>query len=274
MTTRAAARPHQAALLGILNIVSAIPIVVLAFGVPSALVYPLVAIEGATVIVSDVVFLTMLQRPVGGEVLGRVFGIMDSIMVAGIMVGTILGPVLVGAFGLRPAMITAGLLVFVITGLALPKARAVDRTAAARTAELAELVRALERVDIFEGASRPTLEALADATTTESVAAGTIVIREGEPADDLFVIADGAMSVTSEGRELEGLATGDHFGEIGVIERRPRTATVVALVDSDLYRIRGDDFIRAVSEAPRLSGRFASSVTTRLRRTHHEALPG
>jgi MFS family permease len=247
---------------------------VLALGGSGAAVYPLVAVEGATVIVSDVVFMTMMQRTVRGDVLGRVFGIMDSIMVAGIMVGTVLAPLLVELVGLEAAMVTAGALVILITALASPKARAVDRQAATRATELADLIELLERVEIFEGASRPTLEALAAATTIQRVQAGTVVIREGDPADDLFVIASGTVKVTARGEMLGELGPGDHFGEIGVLERLPRTATVTATTGCELYRIAGDDFLRAVSEAPRMSGRFVATVATRLARTRHQGLGG
>ena len=270
---RAAARPHQAAILGFLNIASAVPIVVLAFGGSGAVVYPLVAIEGAAVIISDVIFMTLMQRTVRGDVLGRVFGIMDSIMVAGIMLGTVLAPLLAELAGLEAAMVAAGGLVAVITLLAFPKARAVDREAAARAAELASLIALLEQVEIFEGASRPTLEALAAATTIEHVPAGRVVIREGDPADDLFVIVSGTVRVSARREPLGELGPGDHFGEIGVLERLPRTATVAATTDSELYRIAGEDFLRAVSEAPRMSGRLVSTVATRLARTHPEHVP-
>jgi predicted MFS family arabinose efflux permease len=270
ITGRVAARPHQAAILGFLNIASSVPIVVLAFGGPAAAVYPLVAIEGATVIVSDVVFMTMMQRIVSGDVLGRVFGIMDSIMVAGIMVGTVVAPLIVEAAGLEAAMISAGALVVVITLLAFPKARAVDRRAAERAAELAGLVDLLERVEIFDDASRTTLEGLAASATRREIRAETIVIREGEEADDLFVIESGTMHVTARGEPLRELHADDHFGEIGVIERLPRTATVTASTDGVIYRISGEDFLRAVSEAPRMSGRFVTTMATRLARTHPE----
>jgi Cyclic nucleotide-binding domain/Transmembrane secretion effector len=274
VTGRVAARPHQAAILGALNIVSALPIMLLALGGSAAVVYPLVAVEGATVIISDVVFMTMMQRTVRGEVLGRVFGIMDSIMVAGIMVGTVLAPLLVELAGLEAAMVAAGGLVIVITAIAYPKARAVDREASARATELAQLIRLLERVEIFEGASRPTLEALAAATTIERVPAGTVVIREGDPADDLFVIASGTVRVSAREASLGELRAGDHFGEIGVLERLPRTATVTTATECGLYRIAGEDFLRAVSEAPRMSGRLVSVVATRLARTHPDHAAG
>jgi predicted MFS family arabinose efflux permease len=278
ITSRIAARPRQAAILGFVSVLSAVPIALLAFVHAPALVYPLVAIEGATVIVGDVIFMTMMQRAVSSEVLGRVFGIMDSLMVLGILLGTVLAPVLVELAGLEVAMVAAGGLVVLITAVAWPRARAVDREAAARAVELAERVALFERTEMFEGGSRTALEALAASAARKEIAAGTVVVREGDPADDLFVIESGRALVTALGRRsaedsLDELGTADHFGEIGVIERRPRTATVTAASDCIVYRIGGDDFLRAVGETPRMSGRLLSTVATRLARTHPELVP-
>jgi CRP-like cAMP-binding protein len=172
-------------------------------------------------------------------------------------------------------MVVAGLSIVLIVGLAFPKARQVDREAVARAADRAERIALLERTQIFEGASRPTIEGLAASAVLETVPASTVVIREGDPADDLFVVASGRFRVTVRGEdgresELGELGPEDHFGEIGVLERLPRTATVTAATEATAYRIGGDDFLRAVSEPPRMSGRLVSTVATRLRRTHPE----
>ena len=256
-----------------MSLLSAVPIMILAFvHVPWA-VYPLVAIEGATVIVADVVFMTMMQRTVPSEVLGRVFGIMDSLMVAGILVGTVLAPVLVQTIGLRGAMVAAGGSIVAVTLLALPRARAVDEQASRRVEELAGLVDLLERAGMFDDASRPALEGLAAAAVRVEIPTGTVVINEGDAAEDLFVVGSGTLEVTAHGERSEEqhlgtLGPADHFGEIGVLERLPRTATVRATTDCVVYRISATDFLQAVSETPRMSGRLSSTMATRLARTH------
>ena len=270
ITERVAARPRQAAILAFVTVLTGLPIVLLAFVHAPGAVYPLVMIEGATVIVGDVIFMTMMQRTVPGEVLGRVFGIMDSLMVAGIMIGTVIAPVLVRVIGLEGAMVAAGLLILAMTAIAYPRARAVDRESAELAQRHAGVIALLERTGIFEDAGRPALEGLATSAVREEVPAGTVVLREGDPADDLFVVASGTLRVTAAGRELTQLGPDDHFGEIGVLKRLPRTATVTATTDCELYRIGGEDFLRAVTEAPRMSGRLLSTVATRLERTHPE----
>ena len=101
----------------------------------------------------------------------------------------------------------------------------------------------------------------------------------GEPADDLYVIRSGRFAVTAAG-EREGepmavrtMAEGEWFGEIGVVERRPRTATVTAEVDGLLWRIPGVAFLAAVEQAPALPGPLRDAVRARLARTHPSESP-
>lgn len=273
LTNRIAARPQLAAVLAASVFVAALPMMALSVVRAEPLIYALLLVEGGAVIVADVVSVTMLQRSVSGEVLGRVFGILDSLMVAGIVVGSLLASLALDLVGIEPALVGAGGLLVAVTLVALPRARGIDRATGARTAELAERVALLEQIEIFEEAGRPVLEALAAATSQERVPAGTVVIREGDPADDLFVVVDGTLAVTSAGESgteasLREITRGDHFGEIGLLERRPRTATVVASTDCELFRIDGEGFLRAISEAPRMSGRFVETAAVRLARTH------
>ena len=273
VTSRIAERPQLASTLAISAIVSAVPMLSLAFVRVEWIIFALLLVEGAAIIVADVVSVTMLQRTVSGDVLGRVFGILDSLMVAGIVVGSLLASLALEVVGTEQALIGTGAVLIVVTLLAFPRARGIDRTTAARAAELADRIAVLSRVPILEEAGRPALEALASATSEEHVTAGVVVIREGEPADDIFVVVDGTLAVTSTGelgREtaLGELRAGDHFGEIGVLEGRPRTATVRATTDCGLYRISGDDFLRALDEAPRVSGRVLRAASARLARTH------
>jgi predicted MFS family arabinose efflux permease len=273
ITNRVASRAQLTWILTTTTLVAGLPMIGLAFVRSEPLVYALLMVEGAAVVVGDVVFVTMLQRAVSNEVLGRVFGILDSVMVAGILVGSLIAPVVLGIAGIEVALAAAGGLLVMISLVVMPSAGRIDREAAGRIQAIAGRVELLERTGIFAAAARPVLEALATAATVESVPAGTVVIAEGDPADDLFVVAEGTLSVRSRGEAgveqvLRDLHAGDTFGEIGVLERRPRTATVAATTDCELYRIAGEDFLQAVSEAPRMSGLLVQTVAVRLARTH------
>jgi CRP-like cAMP-binding protein len=97
------------------------------------------------------------------------------------------------------------------------------------------------------------------------------VVKEGEPADALYIVESGALTVTSDGaggdgRPLNSLGPGDYFGEIGLIHRTPRTATVTTLSPCRLLRVDGPAFVEALSSAV-ASPSLLEGAQTRLART-------
>jgi CRP-like cAMP-binding protein/predicted MFS family arabinose efflux permease len=258
-------------------------LVMLAFGLPlislavirrPAVAYAVMAVEGAGNIVFDVLAITMLQRVVRQEVLGRVFGVLDSLAVAGILAGSLLTPLIVAAAGLRGALVVAGGTLLAATAAALPRLRGLDRRAEAARRELAPRVALLERLGVFDGAPRQALERLAAAMEERAVPAGTRVVTEGEEADAFYAVRSGALAVLSAGERggpparVNTLGPGDYFGEIGLLERVPRTATVQAETDAVVGRLSGDDFLAIVNQAPSTSGTLLDGVVGRLARTH------
>jgi MFS family permease len=274
LTARLADRSRQGIILVAATILTAIPMLALTVVSSPALAYALLLIEGAGFIVGDIVSTTMLQRLLPAQVLGRVFGIMDSLMVSGILLGSVIAPTVVEVAGLNVGLIVgAGMMI--AAGLALlPRAREIDRRTAERFAQIEPWIELLESVELFEAANRQTLEALLGAAHEERVPAGTVVIREGDEPDDLYVVRSGRLEVRSAGEaggieeRLADLGAGDYFGEIGLLERIPRTATVTALEDSVLLRISGEDFLRAANEGPGVSGTVRAALTGRLALTH------
>lgn len=137
----------------------------------------------------------------------------------------------------------------------------------------------MSRLAIFAGMPTSSIESLAAAVTEESVTAGKVVIEQGAPADDFFVIRSGTLEVWSSGEaggaqtKVRDLHEGDYAGEIGLVERLPRTATVRATSECSLYRIKGDDFLNSVIGAPALSGALFTGIAGRMARTHPSYQP-
>jgi CRP-like cAMP-binding protein len=132
--------------------------------------------------------------------------------------------------------------------------------------------RVLQGLDIFSGATRTALERLARSAREESVDAGTVVIREGADADDFFVLTAGEVDVTAGGesgveQSLGMLTAPNYFGEIGLLEQRPRTATVTTITSCTMLRISGTDFVDALTTTT-LSPAALGNVQVRLARTH------
>ena len=106
----------------------------------------------------------------------------------------------------------------------------------------------LERLGIFAAAPQAVLERLAAASTEVTFPAGTAILREGDAADALYVLLDGTAEVTAHGeaaargeRTLRTMTAGSYFGEIGLLEGIPRTATVTAAQNCRCYRIAGEE---------------------------------
>jgi MFS family permease len=234
----------------------------------------LMVIQGVGVVLLDVLVPTVLQRAVDPAVIGRVIGIVNTMVIAASVIGSLVAPLLVDALGLNGALVVIGAGVPAVAVAALPRIRGLTATTRRRSAEVAQRLDLIGKLRIFDGATRATLEAVAAAAREEHVAAGATVIKEGDPADDFFVVRSGTLDVLARGevgkrrRTINRLEAGDYFGEIGLIEQIPRTATVRASSDVELLRVKGDDFLDLVNNLGAPSTMLAEGMVTRLTRTH------
>jgi MFS family permease len=186
----------------------------------------------------DVSALTLLQRAVDNTVLARVMGVVQALLVATIAAGALIAPALVAWLGARGALIATGLFLPALAALLWSRLTAIDRAAQVPARQL-ELLGA---IPIFAPLAGPTLERLALALRPLEVAAGTDVVREGEPGEDFYVIDAGEAEVL--GRRL---GPGESFGEIALLREIPRTATVRAVTDLALYALDRQTFVDAVT---------------------------
>ena len=201
---------------------------------------------------------TLAQRLAGDDVMTRVFGLMEALMMGAQAIGAILVPVLVVAVGPANALIASGATVVVVTVLFTPTLLRSDRIAPERVRHL----RALRAVPMFAPLAGPALERLAADAIPSSVPAGTPVVREGDVGDRFFVILSGTVTVTIAGREYRRQGAGDAFGEVALLRDVPRTATVTALEPVEVLAIERGPFIEALTGQPR-SHALAHEVTER-----------
>jgi MFS family permease len=232
-------------------------------------------IRGGGTIVVDVLAITALQRLVKPDVVARVFGVFFALVLAAISLGALLMPILIGSVGLNATLLVMGFAIPALCVAAYPWIRALDARAQRELAAIAPRIATLQTLDIFAGATRAALERLARSAVEEAVEAGTVLIREGADADDFFVLIVGEVEVLAIGeagveRSLRILEPPDYFGEIGLLEHRPRTATVKAVTPCTVYRINGSDFVEAMTIAT-LSPTALGRVQARLARTHPSA---
>ena len=200
------------------------------------------AVIGMANTLIDVSGFTLLQRAVPDEVLARVFGVLETVLVAGIGVGALLTPLIIDALGVRGALIVVGGFLPLLTLLTWGRLRALDASPDAPE----EHVALLRSLPVFEGFPPATVELLASRLQPQAAAAGDVVIREGDAGDRFYVIAKGRFAVDADGKRQAELRPGDFFGEIALLRDVPRTATVTALEDGTLISLARDDFVPAI----------------------------
>jgi MFS family permease len=244
-----AARRRLAGGLAIGLLLSAVPLALAAVVSTLAPALVLVGALGVGAIFVQVNGVTLLQRSAENEVMGRVFAFLESLIMAGIAIGSIATPGLVSWLGPRGALIAAGAVLPVLLVWLWPSLRKID--AEAKIA--AEPLDLLRKIDIFALLEEPVLERLASGATPVSVAPFQPVVSQGESGDRFYVIAEGKASVEIDGAESRELGRGDFFGEIALLRDMPRTATVRAVDPLRLYAVERDEFIAAVTgHAPTL----------------------
>lgn len=185
----------------------------------------------------DINALTIMQRAVPDEVLARVLGVLEGLLIASMGIGGLLTPVLIHFAGIRWALILTGLLLPVLALVAATTLRSIDRRTAAPVH--LELVR---RIDLLGALPAATLESLAGSLIELSLPAGTEIVREGEAGDRYYVIAEGEVEVAGK-----RLGRGSGFGEIALLRDVPRTATVTAATDVKLLALEREEFVAAVT---------------------------
>ena len=207
----------------------------------------LVGLVGAGGVLVDVTGMTLIQRSADNEVLGRVFGALQSLVLTGLAVGSVAAPPLVSWLGPRGAVIATGLFLPTLLALCWMPLRRIDASGRVEERPLS-LLRA---IPMFALLPPPTLERLAAAATPVVVPAGRLVFDRGEHGDRFYVIDSGNALVDAE--EERELGTGGFFGEIALLRDTPRTASVRAVDDLHLYALERNDFLAAVTgHAPSL----------------------
>jgi hypothetical protein len=239
-------RRHLARPITVGVCVCAAAFVVIAIWPSATVAVLLLAASGTGRVLLDVGGRTLLQRTTPTEVLGRVFGVLEGLQMVGLALGTALIPPLVALGGAETALVGTGLVLAVALALAARPLVRVDRGAQVPVVEIS----LLRSMALFEALPPPALEGLARALEPLELAAGTVVIREGDAGDRFYAVAAGEVEVWRQGRCVARLGRGEGFGEIALLEEIPRTADVTAVTDVRLYALGKEEFVTAVAGYP------------------------
>jgi serine/threonine protein phosphatase PrpC len=149
----------------------------------------------------------------------------------------------------------------------------VDEAAADRSTRVRRRLEALQALSMFRYLPYVDLIRVASVAKELHLPAGGVVFREGDPADGLYVILDGSALVTKADVEIVEIQPGGHFGEMSLVERMPRSATVSAKTDLDVLMIEREPFYGLLSEeqvAVKLLWAMLRMLNRRLRETSEE----
>jgi MFS family permease len=210
----------------------------------------------------DVSGLTLLQRTAPPEVLGRVFGVLESLVVGTLGLGAIIAPLLISLFGVRWALVATGLLLPALALASWTRLRTIDERTVVPEHELERL----RSLPLFAPLPPATLEHLAGNLVRVPAAAGTEITRQGDVGDRFYLVDEGEVEVISDGEVVSTLGPGDYFGEIALLRDVPRTATVTARTDAALLALERDEFVSAVSGHPASLEAADAVVAARLAR--------
>ena len=118
---------------------------------------------------------------------------------------------------------------------------------------------------LFRGVARDALVGLADVATAVDFPAGHVIARQGEIGTGFFVVVSGGVRVVRDGAIVARLGPGEFFGELSVLDRMPRNASVAAETATTCLALASWDFEKVLLEQPALTLSILRGVAARLR---------
>jgi CRP/FNR family transcriptional regulator, cyclic AMP receptor protein len=129
----------------------------------------------------------------------------------------------------------------------------------------------LAQMPLFSTCSRRELAQVTALTVPDTLAAGTVLTRQGATGGIAYILASGQAEVLRAGRRLALLGPGDVVGELSLIDGEPRSATVTAVTDLEVLQIDARDLTRLLRRAPAVNRKLLEALAQRLRQA--DALP-
>ena len=137
-----------------------------------------------------------------------------------------------------------------------------------------EKVLFLMSVPIFSGLPGEDLAPLARVAEVESVPEGTVVFREGEEGEALYVVMRGQVAIRKKGLQLALLGPRECFGEMSILDAVPRSADAVATAGTEVLRISSEAFYDILHEQPEIAEGVIRILTRRLRDSEEKRAGG
>jgi MFS family permease len=203
---------------------------------------------------------TVVPRLVPEELLGRVFGAIESMIVVTLALGALATPLAIDLLGLRGSLVVLGLVSPVAAALAWRRLRAID----AAIARQDDAIDVLNKVEMLRPLPMPAIDALALSVAEVTLVQGQAVFHQDDPCDCFHVIENGEVDVIGDGRVIRTMGPGDGFGEIALLQDRLRTTTVRARTPLRLLSLDRPNFMKAIDGYESSAREAARLVKARL----------
>jgi len=123
----------------------------------------------------------------------------------------------------------------------------------------------LHHVPLFASCSKKDLARIVKVADEVSFKAGKVLIEQGQPGREAFVILKGKASVRRSGKKLASIGAGAMVGELALLDHGPRTATVTCDTDCDVLVISQSHFHGVLTDVPVLAHKLLSTLASRVR---------
>jgi len=133
----------------------------------------------------------------------------------------------------------------------------------------------LRQVPLFSGLDSTDMKTLMGVVTRRKYAKEAVIFFEHDPGDAMFMIVSGRIKVTilsDDGREiiLSMLSDSDFFGEMALLDNEPRSATAIAVQETEVAVLYQKDFLAIVEKRPEVLINLLSAFSARLRKANHQ----
>jgi MFS family permease len=246
--------------LGIGVLLWSVPLAAIGLLASAPAVIALLAAAGLGRVLMDVAGRTLLQRVAHDHMLSRLFGLLEGVHMGSLAIGSIAAPALIAMTGERGALLVAGSLMLLAAGLAWPVVRRLDVAAVARPRELG----LLRGIPMFAPLGPAAIERLAAGLVPVHAHLGSVVVRQGEPGEHFYIVTEGRVAISIDGRHVRDQGPGESFGEIALLRDVPRTASVEAVATTELVALERRVFLEAVTGMPASSSAAEVLIEERL----------
>ena len=130
----------------------------------------------------------------------------------------------------------------------------------------------LRGVPLFADLDDRSLQAVSVLAREQRHKAGDVLMLEGEPGDELYVIVEGTVRIQKGDRTIRSMGPGGFLGEIALVERRPRSATATAVSEVTLLVLHQHEFDRLLETMPAVHRRVRATIDRRERGGGAEAV--